>query len=128
MKIIKLVIIALALNLTACAQLQQVTDGFKKTVSAVVSPDNFDTITIAYAGVSAAGNTYYSLCERKTINKSCWKIIAKLQPYEDQAFKSYMALNTFVKSNPSADASSFIQLARNAIDVLQGIQLQNGVK
>ncbi len=124
----RLAIILLAFQLSACAQLQQVTDGFKTTVAVISNPDNFDTITIAYASVSTAGNTYYTLCERKVINKSCWKIIAKLQPYEDEAFKAYMRLNTFVKTNPTGDASTFIKLARGAIDTLKSIQLANGVK
>lgn len=124
----KILALFLVLNLAACSTVSDKFNEIKTGISQVVTPDNFDTITVLYTGVSAIGDGYYSLCERKVINKSCWKIIAKVQPYENKAFDAYMALDEFVKNNPTSDATSLITLAKNAISALKNIQIQNGVK
>lgn len=127
----KILIIGLLLILPSCALLdkaRQFEDNVSNTIQKVVTPDNFDTITLAYASVSATGDGFYSLCERKLIKKSCWKIIEYLQPYESKAYKAYMALGEFVKRNPNNDPTSLILLARSAINSLKNVQLQYGVK
>lgn len=131
----RILIVLLALSLSGCAQFQSfeanVASGIqavKATVGKALTPDNFDSITLAYYAIEAAGNAYRDTCERKLIAKTCWTIIRQLQPYENKAYNSYLVLKDFVKSNPTLDASHYIQLARDAIDVLKSKQNENGVK
>lgn len=127
----KILIVFLALQLTACAAnqtLQSAVDGFKSTVNTVVNPDNFDTISAAYGSALASAVTYRNLCERKVIDKSCWKTISLMQPYENKIYNAYKVLQKFVRNNPNADASQYISLTRDAINSFTSIQTQNGVK
>lgn len=126
MKKILVSIIALSL-LTGCAKLKEDWESVKSNVSSIVTPDNFDSVTIAMGTAESAGFSYRDLCERKIINKKCWAMIAMLQPYENKAYISYTTLKKFVKANPTADASTFIREARDAITSLRNMQTQNGV-
>lgn len=124
----KILIIVLALGLSGCGTINQDFQKVTTAVKSVVTPDNFDSITLAYYSTLASGNAYRDACERKIINKSCWNIIEKLQPYENKAFNTYMVLKRFVKTNPTLDASGYIQLTRDAINALVSNQTANGVK
>lgn len=127
-----LILITTAFVFSGCApQLQDLSNTVKAGVQAVkqvVTPDNFDNVTLAFYSVEALGNSYRDACERKIINKSCWNVIERLQPYELKAYNSYMVLKRFVKSNPNGDASTFIRLARDAITLLTNKQNENGIK
>lgn len=126
MKKILVSIVALSL-LTSCTKLREDWESVKSAAVSIVTPDNFDSVTIAMGTTESAGYSYRDLCERKIINKSCWKVIATLQPYENNAYISYTTLKKFVKANPTADASAFIKAARDAITSLRTMQTTNGV-
>lgn len=122
------ILIVASLSITGCAGIQKATEAVRTTVQAVVNPDTFDTVTIAYGSALAVANGYYDLCERKVIHKQCWKVIETLQPYEDKAYRAYKVLQRFVKENPNLDASSFIKIAKDAITAFKDTQAIYGVK
>lgn len=97
------------------------------TLSKVVSGDTVDTIQLAYGSALAIAVSYRRTCEQKLINKSCWTIIAKLQPYEAKAYQSVISLRNFVRNNPQANAYSYIQLAKENISIFTSQQTLNGV-
>lgn len=126
-----IIIVATAFLVGGCTQLNSFNDTVKTGIQAVknvVTPDNFDNVTLAFYTAEGLGNSYRDACERKIINKSCWNVIERLQPYEDKAWNAYAVLKNFVKTNPNADASTYIKLARDAITALTTKQNQNGVK
>lgn len=123
-----LIIAAFAFNLSACASLDSVTQVIRTTVQTAISPNTFDTVEAGYGATLSAAGAYRSLCERKVINKSCWQIIALLQPYELKAYNAYTVLKNYVKNNPNGDASSLINLAMDTINTFKSVQIQNGVK
>lgn len=121
----KILICLLALQLSACAGLQ---NNIQSTIQTVVSPDTLDTIEAAYGSTLAVALSYRNLCERKVINKSCWITIAKLQPYESKAYNAFIVLKSFVRNNPNTDAVAYYQLAKDAIALFKTTSVQLGVK
>lgn len=129
MKHFKLLAIGLlAFQLSACATVSNIADKVVGTVQTIVTPNNLDTVEAAYGSALAIAIGYRNLCERKVINKSCWNIIAKVQPYEAKAYNAVIVLRRFVMDNPTLDASSFYQIANDAISSFKSIQIQLGVK
>lgn len=113
--------------LTGCASFNNALNEVKTTFSNIVTPSSLDSIESSYGSALAVAVGYRDLCQRKVINKSCWLVIAKIQPYENKAYNAVLVLRKFVKSNPTMDATSFIQLAVDAINAFKTVQIQNGV-
>ena len=122
------IVIAISLTLSGCAGFTEKFNEFKATVTSALTIDNADTIEAAYGTALTAGNTYRRLCQRKVINKRCWDIIERLQPYNEKAHNSVVSMRAFVDANPSADASSFIIAAKASIAAFKSEQARNGVK
>lgn len=123
-----IIVLVAALTLGGCANIQNGFNEIKTAVHDTFTPDNFDSVTILMGTAESAGYSYKDLCERKIINKKCWIAIENLQPYENKAYLAYNALKKFVKSNPTADASTFIKEAKDAITSFRNLQKQNGMK
>ena len=127
----KVLIICLALSLGGCAStLQTIKDdaaAVKAKIVQVVTPQNADTVEAAYGSALAIVVGYRDLCQRKVINKSCWIVIAKMQPYENKAYNAVKAMRKFVNDNPNVDASSIVQIAYNAVTTFKQVQNANGV-
>ena len=96
-------------------------------MASVFTTDNLDSVETGYGTALAIASSYRDLCQRKVINKSCWTVIAQIQPYENKAYNAVLVLRKFIKSNPTLDASSYIQLAKDAITSFKSVQTQNGV-
>lgn len=128
----KLLVIGLLFLLPSCGKqlqdLQDLKNNIKLGISATFTPDNLDSVTIAIGTAESAAYSYRDLCQRKVIDKSCWGVIKNLQPYENKAYISYITLKKFVRANPTADASTFIKAAKDAITSLKNEQFINGVK
>lgn len=118
-----LLVLALALSLPACTQLQNLETAVKTTIT----PDNLNTLEAAYGSALSVAVGYRNLCKNKIISKSCWTVIAMLQPYENKAYGSIVALRQFLKNNPTLDASTFISDAKTAIATFKSVQTLNGV-
>ena len=123
----KLFALILALGLAGCATWNADVAKVKTAIVETITPDNFDSVTILMGTAESAGYSYRDLCERRIINKACWKTIATLQPYENRAYISYITLKKFVRANPTSDATTFIKAAKDAIVSLRNMQTSNGV-
>lgn len=121
-----LIAIALTVSLAGCATNPYTQ--IETKIAQVVTPDNYDTISAAYGAALAVAVGYRNLCERKVINKSCWKTIEKLQPYELKAYNAYIVLRDYVRKYPNADASNLIATARSLINAFTSQQTALGVK
>lgn len=120
----KFLIIALAaFSLVACAQLSDL----KHNVDATLSLNNLDAIEASYGAALSVAVGYRRLCQQKAINKSCWKVIAMLQPYQAKAQAAVVTLRNYIKNNPTSDYSSLAQLAKDSIDIFRTQQQQSGV-
>jgi hypothetical protein len=119
--------ILVSLSLVACANINSTLTEIKQTVAKTVTVDNLDTLQASYGLALTAVVNYRRLCTSKVINKSCWAIIAKMQPYEDKAYKSLVALRNFIKNNPDMDNTSFIQLSKSAINEFKNIIVKEGI-
>ena len=124
-KIFALVITAFLIS--GCAG-NSTLDTLKTTFQSITSQDTVENIQLAYGTVLSVAVGYRDTCERRVINKSCWKVIARLQPYEAKAYQSVNTLRIFVKNNPNANASAYYQLAKDAISIFSTQQALNGVK
>lgn len=121
----------LGLSLAGCAGTLQKIETTATTVKAkivqAVTPQNADTVEAAYGSALAIAVGYRDLCKRKVINKKCWLVIAKMQPYENTAYNAIKAMRKFVTDNPNIDASSIVQVAWNAVQSFKQVQTANGV-
>jgi len=97
-------------------------------ISRVVTTDNVNSLQASYGAALAIAVNYRRLCESKVINKSCWKVISIIQPYDNNAYNALVELRIFTKENPNLDNTSFIQLAKSAITAFKNVQVKNGVK
>lgn len=120
----KFLILALVLNLGACAQVQK----FKDEIVATVTPTNINKVQDAYGAALALAVGYRDLCQRKVIDKSCWNVIAMLQPYENKAYNAVTAARNFVTANPNLDATSLLNAALSEISALRTAEANNGVQ
>jgi hypothetical protein len=116
-----LIVIGLSLSLASCAGLQNFVSKVETGIHNIVTVENIDTLEAVYGSLLAQAVAYYDLCEKKIINKSCWVIIAKAQPYQLKAQKAMLTLRAFVKNNPNADATSLIKLVKSTILAFQNV-------
>lgn len=120
----KFLIIALAaFSLTACAQLSDI----KNNINSTLSLNNLDTIEASYGAALSVAVSYRRLCQQKAINKSCWRVIEMLQPYQAKAQAAVVTLRNYIKNNPTSDYTSLAELAKDSIDIFKTKQQQNGV-
>lgn len=121
----KFLMILALLILPSCSDIKDDWNAVKAEVKNVFTVDNLDTVEEFYGTVLSGAIVYRGLCERKIINKSCWTAIANVQPYENKAYGSVLALRKFVRANPTADASTFIVAAKNTINTYKAAQVNN---
>lgn len=121
-------LILTAFLLTGCAGTVDKFNSVVGSITSIATPDNFDTVEAAYGSAVAVAVGYRDLCQRKIIDKSCWKVIQILQPYEMKAYNAYSIAKNFVSNNPNSDASALIQNLKSSINLFKSVQLANGVK
>lgn len=112
-----LVLVLVALSLTACA-----------TIKNPITTTTLNNVEDAYGAAIAIAVTYKRSCIARLINKSCFNIVAKIQPYEDKAYKALSIAQDFVKNNPTLDATTVLLVANDAIKAFGNEQFINGVK
>lgn len=119
----KIIILFLALALTACASIR---NPITTNQLAVVE----STYGVALSIAVAYHNT--RLCkktETPSLSNICAQraIILKLQAADRQAQAALVKARLFIRNNPTLDAFAVIQAAQDAVDLFRGIEAQYGI-
>lgn len=111
-----------ALAASGCAQMQQIETGAKTLYDKVVSiysnaPKTVYVLESGYAAVQSAAVAFkQSQCQSVTgLNGKCAVIVPKLRQLDAQARAALKPVETFVRDNPTLDASSMITTAQKSI-------------
>jgi len=112
-----LVAISLALALTACA-----------SISNPIKPNNLAQVESAYGAALSIAVGYRDACANRLIPPSCRPIVKQVQAYGAKAQAAVIYARSFVRNNPTLDASNAIAIAQDAVAVLQTYETNAGVK
>lgn len=131
-------IIALSVSLAGCG-VETVMQGVGVVVNGIdaigtvaiknpVTRTRLAQVVATYGGYQAAANVYRDLCDQKTIARStCAPVVLKLQAADRQVMIAIEAAASFIRNNPTLDASSVVSVAISAFTAFKQIADANGV-
>lgn len=122
-------IIGLAVALGGCS-FETVKNAIAVATSSAVNPVSTTRLSQAVSayGVTLSGMVAYrDSCNKKLIGRSCRDIVVKLQEADKKAQVAIIEANTFVKNNPTLNASGVIETAISSINAFKQIAITNGV-
>jgi hypothetical protein len=139
-----LILCAVALTLGGCASLGSIGEhvlnlpagALTTTIKNPVAPVNIYQAKVVYASTLEIANGYREYCYSKPYaalmadpaGRVCQKrraIVTAMQAADDKAFAALKTADTFVKNNPTLDASSAIHAAIAAVTNFQSIAAAN---
>ncbi len=82
----------------------------------------------AYGVVLASAVAYRDLCNKRVLNRvTCTQVVAKLQAADRAVQVALKNLRTFTAKYPTIDASSLVQVVKDAVDDFKAISNAAGV-
>lgn len=115
-----LAIVALGLFLGGCA--------LTTSYNNLLDKRSLANVESAYGITLTAAVTYRDLCAKKIIARAtCAPVVAKLQAADRKAQVALKNLRSFVRNNPTLDATSLLLSVKNAVDNFKAIAAANGV-
>ena len=110
-------VIVFALALTACA-----------SINNPLSPTTMAQVETAYGAALSVAVGYRDACAQRLIPPACRPIVKQIQVYGQKAQAAVLYARSFVKNNPTVDASTAIRVAQDAVAVLTTYETTSGVK
>lgn len=93
-----------------------------------VGATQLGSVESAYGLALSAAVAYRNACARRVIAATCRPIVVQLQRAGRLAQTNIVAARTFIRQNPTLDASSVITAAQGAVTAFRDIETQYGVQ
>lgn len=111
-----IVAVVLALALTACASVKNPFDTPKLA-----------TVEASYGAALSLAVGYRDACAQRLIPPDCRPIVKQIQAYGLRAQNAVVYARSFVRNNPTIDATDAIRVAQDAVTALKDYQVKAGV-
>lgn len=108
--------IVLTLALTACAAIKNPVDTPKLA-----------TVEASYGAALSIAVGYRDACAKRLIPPDCRPIVKQIQAYGIRAQNAIVYARSFVRKNPTLDATVAIRVAQDAVTALKDYQAKAGV-
>ena len=124
----RIIPILLALSLAGCAN-GKIVNPFASFTNPATK-DHLAEIEAGYGAAASLALGFRNACANGNLPTSinCKPIVKQIQNADNYAYAQIMVARTFVKNNPTVDASVILSTAQNAVAAFQQAEAANGVK